>query len=95
MKITNVCLKPLKDKGKLKAVGSIEFDDAFVVRGVAVVEGKKGLFVAMPHQKEDEEKYRDIAFSTDKELREEIAKAFLSAYEEKQEKEEADGLFGI
>lgn len=95
MKITNVCIKPLKDKGKVKAVGSIELDDSFVVRGITVVESKKGLFVAMPHRMEEEEKYRDIAFSTDKELREEITAAVLSAYEEKKDKEESDGLFGI
>ena len=37
-----------KDDSKLKAVASITIDDCFVVHDIKVIEGEKGLFIAMP-----------------------------------------------
>ena len=52
MEITEVkiFLKESEDK-KLKAFATMTFDDAFVVRNVKVINGNKGLFVAMPSRK--------------------------------------------
>ena len=81
MRITNIYLKKLEGKGRLKAFGSITFDDMFIVRDVSIIEGSKGLFTSMPSRKGTDGKYRDIAFTTDKELRDQIQKAMLYAYE--------------
>ena len=52
MEITEVkiFLKEGQDK-KLKAYATLTFDNMFVVRNVKVIEGNKGLFVAMPSRK--------------------------------------------
>ncbi|MBI5123796.1 MAG: septation protein SpoVG family protein [Candidatus Omnitrophica bacterium] len=52
MEITEVriFLKEGQDK-KLKAYATLTFDKAFVVRNVKVIEGTKGLFVAMPSRR--------------------------------------------
>lgn len=81
MKITDVRLKGMEDKGKLKAIGSITLDDAFVVSGVSVVEGSKGLFVSMPSVKGNDDKYHDTAYPLSKELRDEIHHAVMNEYQ--------------
>lgn len=52
MEITEVriFLKEGQDK-KLKAYATVTFDNTFVVRNIKVIEGQKGLFVAMPSRK--------------------------------------------
>ena len=81
MKITEVRLKEMEDKGSLKAFGSITLDDAFVVTGVSVREGSKGLFVSLPSYKGKDEQYHDSAFPLKKELRDEINKAVLEEFQ--------------
>ena len=87
MKITNINLKKLENKGRLKASGSITFDDAFVVRGLGVVEGKNGLFISMPSRKDMQGKYSDVAFPINNDLRGQITEAVLSAYRESNEQD--------
>ncbi|MBR2555031.1 MAG: septation regulator SpoVG [Aeriscardovia sp.] len=87
MKITNINLKKLENKGRLKASGSITFDDAFVVRGLGVVEGKNGLFISMPSRKDTQGKYNDVAFPINNDLRGQITEAVLSAYRESNEQD--------
>lgn len=81
MKVTDVRLKSLEDKGRLKAVGSITLDDAFVVNGVSVIEGSKGLFVSLPSTKGNDDKYHDTAYPLSKELRDEIHHAVMGEYQ--------------
>ena len=85
MRVTNVNLKNLEGKGRLKAIGSITLDDIFVVKDVAVVEGNNGLFISMPSKKDSDGKYRNTAFPISSELRAAITDEVLSAYEEKKE----------
>ena len=85
MRVTNVNLKNLEGKGRLKAIGSITLDDIFVVKDVAVVEGNNGLFISMPSKKDSDGKYRNTAFPINSELRAAITDEVLSAYEEKKE----------
>ena len=82
MRITNVYLKILEGKGRLKAAGSITFDDEFVVKDVSVVEGKSGLFISMPSRKDEEGKYKNVAFPISRELREHVTENVLAAYRE-------------
>ena len=80
MKVTELRLKEMEDKGKLKAIGSITLDDAFVVSGVGVVEGSKGLFVSFPSYKGNDGKYHDMAYPLSKELRETIQQAVMEEF---------------
>ena len=48
MEVTDIRIRKVNTEGRMKAVVSITFDDAFAVHDIKVVEGDKGLFVAMP-----------------------------------------------
>ena len=72
--------KVAKD-GKLKAVVSITLDDEFVVHDIKVIEGEKGLFIAMPSRKASDGEYRDIAHPINSETRERIQTIILEQYE--------------
>lgn len=65
----------------MKAVASITIDDAFAIHDIKIIEGEKGLFVAMPSRKTAEGEYRDIAHPINSETREQIQKMILDAYE--------------
>ena len=51
MQITDVRVRKVSKEGKLKAVVSITIDDEFVVHDIKVIEGEKGLFIAMPSKR--------------------------------------------
>lgn len=72
--------KVAKD-GKMKAVVSITLDDEFVVHDIKVIEGEKGLFIAMPSRKASDGEYRDIAHPINSEIRERIQTIILEQYE--------------
>ena len=80
MRVTNVKLKVLEGMGRLKAAGSVCLDEELVINGVRVVEGKKGLFVALPTRQDTEGNYRSIVYALDEGLREQIAKDVLDVY---------------
>ena len=65
----------------MKAIVSITLDEAFVVHDIKVIEGEKGLFIAMPSRKAGDGEYRDIAHPINAETREMVQKAILNAYE--------------
>jgi stage V sporulation protein G len=80
MQITEVRLT-LRPEDRLKAFVSITFDNAFVVRGLKVIEGNTGLFVAMPSRRRKDGEFRDIAHPINNETRQMIEDAVLSEYE--------------
>ncbi len=80
MNITEVRVKKMENEGRMKAVASITFDNAFVVRGIRIIEGDKGLFIAMPSRKTREGTFKDIAHPITSEAREEIERIILDAY---------------
>ncbi|MDY0276600.1 MAG: septation regulator SpoVG [Acholeplasma sp.] len=82
MKVTNVRIKLVNTEGRLKAVGSITLDDCFVVHDVRVLEGEKGMFVAMPSKKMPNGMFRDIAHPINAETRAMIDSEVIKAYEE-------------
>ena len=61
MQITDIRIRKIAKEGKMKAVVSVTFDNAFVVHDIKVIEGEKGLFIAMPSRKASDGEYRDIA----------------------------------
>ncbi|MDD2715405.1 MAG: septation regulator SpoVG [Candidatus Wallbacteria bacterium] len=82
MNITEVRIRPVKREGKLKAVVSITIDDVFVVHNLKIIEGKKGLFLAMPSRKMSNGKFQDMAHPILTETRDELQKMVLEKYEE-------------
>lgn len=82
MKISDVRVRLVKkDDSKLKAVASVTFDDCFVVHDIKVIDGNDGSFIAMPSRKTGDGEYKDIAHPIKTEMREELIKAILDAYE--------------
>jgi len=61
MTITDVRVRKIAKEGKMKAIVSITVDDEFVVHDIKVIEGDKGLFIAMPSKRSADGEYRDIA----------------------------------
>ena len=82
MQITDVRVRNVVKEGKLKAVVSITLDDEFVVHDIKVIEGEKGLFIAMPSKKATDGEYRDVAHPINSGTRERIQKLILEKYEE-------------
>ena len=81
MQITDVRVRKVAKEGKLKAVVSITRDEEFVVHDIKVIEGEKGLFIAMPSKKAVDGEYRDIAHPINSETREKIQSIILENYE--------------
>ena len=80
--ITNVTIYPSQSNTSLKAFATLEIDSAFVVKGIRIIEGKSGLFVAMPSHKGDDGEYYDDAFPITKKCREDVNEAIIKMYEE-------------
>lgn len=81
MQITDVRVRKVSKEGKMKAVVSITIDNEFVVHDIKVIEGDKGLFIAMPSRKAGDGEYRDIAHPINSDTRERIQRIILEKYE--------------
>ena len=81
MNITDIRVRKVTKEGKMKAVVSITIDDAFVVHDIKVIDGDKGLFIAMPSRKTAEGEYRNIAHPISTESREKLQEQILAEYE--------------
>lgn len=82
MKITDVRVKRINKSGNLKAVVSVTFEEIFVVHDVKVIEGEKGLFIAMPSRKSADGIYRDVAHPLNTEIRTYFNDTILKKYNE-------------
>lgn len=80
MNITKVTLRPVS-MNKVCAIASIVIDDAFVIHDLRVVNGDKGLFVAMPSRKLPNGEFRDICHPINAESRERLQEAVLEQFE--------------
>ena len=94
MKVTDVRIRKVSDEGKMKAVVSITIDDEFVVHDIKVIEGEKGLFIAMPSRKATDGEYRDIAHPINSGTRDKIQTLIIDKYQEMlaAEPEEAEAV---
>ncbi len=81
----------LRDEAKLKAFVSITFDDCFVVRGLRVIDGENGLFVAMPSRKLGDGSFKDVAHPIDNETRKKIEGKVLDEYKKALKTNEQEG----
>ena len=80
MRITDVRVRKMTQDSKMKAIVSITIDDEFVVHDIKVIEGDKGLFIAMPSKKATDGEYRDIAHPINSSTRERIQSIILERY---------------
>ena len=88
MQITDVRIRKVEKEGKMKAVVSITIHEEFVVHDIKIIEGEKGLFIAMPSRKAADGEYRDIAHPINSSTREKIQELILEKYQETLEAEE-------
>ncbi|MDD7215183.1 MAG: septation regulator SpoVG [Firmicutes bacterium] len=88
MDVTDVRIRKIDDEGKMKAVASVTFDGEFVVHDIKVIDGRNGLFIAMPSKKMGEGDFRDIAHPLTSETRNKIKEAILDAYDNIDEEDE-------
>lgn len=82
MQITDVRIRKVEKEGKMKAVVSITIDEEFVVHDIKIIEGEKGLFIAMPSRKAADGEYRDIAHPINSDTRDRIQRLILERYQE-------------
>ena len=82
MQITDVRIRKIEKEGKMKAVVSITIDEEFVIHNIKIIEGEKGMFIAMPSRKTAEGEYKDIAHPIKSSTRELIQNLILQKYNE-------------
>ena len=88
MQITDVRIRKVEKEGKMKAVVSITIDEEFVVHDIKIIEGEKGLFIAMPSRKAADGEDRDFAHPINSNTRDRIQKLILEKYQETMAAEE-------
>ncbi|HCM26261.1 MAG: septation protein SpoVG [Treponema sp. GWB1_62_6] len=81
MEITDIRIRKVASEGKLKAYVTVTFDDCFVVHNVKIIEGKSGIFIAMPSRKTRAGEYKDVAHPIHPEFRAELQKKILDVYD--------------
>ncbi len=82
MQITDVRVRKITKEGKMRAIVSITIDEEFVIHDIKVIEGDKGLFIAMPSKKATDGEYRDIAHPINSSTRERIQTIILERYQQ-------------
>ena len=89
MEITEIRIS-LRDDNKLKAFASITLDNCFVIRGLKIIEGAKGVFVAMPSRKRPDGTYQDVAHPINNTTRDWMEEQIIKAYNEEKERVERE-----
>ena len=84
MKITEVRIS-IRDDDKLKAFVSITLDNCFVIRGLKIIQGNRGMFVAMPSRKRSDGSFQDIAHPINNETRRWMEDEILARYKQEVE----------
>ena len=82
MEITDIRIRKVEKEGKMKAVVSITIEDQFFVHDIKIIEGEKGLFIAMPSRKAADGEYPDIAHPINSETRTRLQEMILTKYKE-------------
>ncbi|MCI8588023.1 MAG: septation regulator SpoVG [Bacilli bacterium] len=91
MKITSVNVRKIEKEGsRMKGIASVLLDDSFAVHDIRIIEGEKGLFIAMPSKKTPAGGYRDIAHPINPEVRAMFEETILKAYDEAEDPVESE-----
>ncbi len=91
MTITDIRIRLIEKEGKLKAVASITIDGVFVVHDIKIIEGDKGMFIAMPSRRNPEGEFRDIAHPIDSGTRAMIQEMVLERYAQTMQENDFSG----
>ncbi len=94
MEITDIRVRRVTAEGKLKAYVTVTFDDCFVVHNVKVIEGKSGIFIAMPSRKTKTGEYKDVAHPINSDFRTALQDQILGAYEQAEDPVGGDPFVG-
>ncbi|OHD23608.1 MAG: septation protein SpoVG [Spirochaetes bacterium GWB1_59_5] len=81
MDITDIRIRKVYGEGKLKAYVTVTFDQCFVIHNVKVIEGRMGMFIAMPYRKTKTGEFKDIAHPICPEFRTRLQNAIVSSFE--------------
>jgi len=92
MKITEVTIRKTTEEGKLKAYANVTFDNCFVISGLKIMNGSKGLFVSMPNRKMPNGEYKDICFPITAEFRLEVINSVMDKYNGDNKSDDEEGL---
>lgn len=92
MQVTDVRVRKIAKEGKMKAVVSITLDEEFVVHDIKVIEGDKGLFIAMPSRRAGDGEFRDIAHPINSGTREKLQGIILECYQKASMEAEMDAM---
>ena len=88
MNITDVRVRKITKEGKMKAVVSVTLDNEFVIHDIKVIEGDKGMFIAMPSRRSADGEFRDIAHPINTATRDHLQAVVLEAYEKAEDETE-------
>ena len=88
LNVTDIRVKRISTEGKMKAVASVTFDNAFVVHDIKIIEGQDKLFTAMPSRRTPDGVFKDIAHPINSETRAELERLILDKYAELPEGED-------
>lgn len=69
-------------KSNTKAFIELKIDEVLIVKGLSLVEGKKGLFLSFPSSKGKDNKYYNSVYALDKEWRKQLEEACIKKYNE-------------
>ena len=80
MRITDIRVRRVHSEGKLRAYATVTFEDCFVIHNVKIIEGRNGVFIAMPSRMTKTGEYKDVAHPISSEFRNELQDRLLEAY---------------
>ncbi|MCI8548316.1 MAG: septation regulator SpoVG [Bacilli bacterium] len=81
MKITSVKVRKIEKEGsRMKGIASVVIDDCFAVKDIRIIEGEKGLFIAMPSRKYPSGEYRDVAHPINSDTRKLFEDSIIDEY---------------
>lgn len=82
MNITDIRLRVINNESKMKAVASITIDGCFAIHDIKVIDGDKGLFIAMPSKKDNDGTYRDVCHPVNTKTRQYIQDIVIQKYQQ-------------
>ena len=81
-----------RDANQLKGFATIIIDDSFVVKNIKIIQGKNGLFIAMPSYKLKNGEYKDVAHPLNTETRDMLEQMILDKFNETSDEADTDEI---
>lgn len=82
MNITDIRIRKINNTSNMKAIISVTLNEEIVIHDVKIIEGEKGLFIAMPSRKIASGEFKDIVHPINSSARQTLQDAILEKYEE-------------